>query len=62
MSNYPALARRTPLMGGVRLCRPMQDQPPITLNSPALLVMTDLTHVTAAVALPGMTVHEAIAT
>jgi CBS domain-containing protein len=59
MSSYPALALRTPLIGGVRLCHPMQDQPVITLDSPAILVMTDLTRVTAAVALPGMTVHEA---
>jgi CBS-domain-containing membrane protein len=59
MSNYPALAHPTPLMRGVRLCRPTQDQPAITLDSPALLVMTDLTRVTAAVALPSMTVHEA---
>jgi CBS-domain-containing membrane protein len=59
MSNYPALSLRAPLVGGARLCRPTQDQPAITLDSPALLVMTDLTRVTAAAALPGMTVHEA---
>ena len=59
MSNYPALALRKPLVRGAHLCRPTQDQPAITLDSPALLVMTDLTRVTAAVALPGMTVHEA---
>lgn len=59
MSSYPALAIRTPLSGGVRLCRPVQDQPVTTLDSPAILVMTDLTRVTAAVALPGMTVDEA---
>ncbi|HXD40393.1 MAG TPA: CBS domain-containing protein [Ramlibacter sp.] len=59
MSTYPPLALRTAVSGGVRLCRPQQDQPAITLDSPALLVMTDLTRVSAAVALPGMTVHEA---
>jgi signal-transduction protein with cAMP-binding, CBS, and nucleotidyltransferase domain len=59
MINYPALAIRTPLSGRVRLCRPVQDQPGTTLDSPAILVMTDLTHVTAAVAFPSMTVEEA---
>jgi len=59
MSSYSALAVRTPLSGGVRLCRPLQDQPTTTLDSPAMLVMTDLTRVAAAVALPGMTVDEA---
>jgi CBS domain-containing protein len=57
--NYPALAIRTHLNGGVRLCRPMQDQPMTTLDSPAMLVMTDLTRVAAAVASPGTTVDEA---
>lgn len=59
MSSYAALAIRTPLSGGVRLCRPTQDQPVTTLDSPGILVMTDLTRVAAAVALPGMTVDEA---
>jgi CBS-domain-containing membrane protein len=59
MSSYPALTLRTPLTGGVRLCHPVQDHAVITLDSPAILVMTDLTRVTAAVAWPGMTVHEA---
>jgi CBS-domain-containing membrane protein len=59
MSSYPPLATRTPLSGGVRLCRPHQDEPATTLDSPAILVMTDLTRVTAAVALAGMTVEEA---
>jgi CBS domain-containing protein len=59
MSGYPPLALRTPLTGGVRLCHRLQDQPAITLDSPAILVMTDLTRVTAAVASPGTTVHEA---
>jgi CBS domain-containing protein len=59
MKSYPALATRTPLTGGVRLCGPVQDQPATTLDSPAILVMTDLTRVTAAVALPGMTVDDA---
>lgn len=59
MNSYQALATRTPLSGRVHLCRPAQDQPPTTLESPAILAMTDLTRVTAAVALPGMTVEEA---
>ena len=59
MSSYPALAIRTHLSGGVRLCRPTQDQAATTLESPALLVMTDLTRVAAAVASPATTVHEA---
>lgn len=58
-NSYPALATRAALSDGVRLCRPTQDQPPITMDSPAVLVMTDLTHVMAAVAFPGMTVDEA---
>ncbi len=59
MSSYPALAIRTHLSGGVRLCRPTQDQPSTTLDSPAVLVMTDLTRVTAAVTSPATTVDEA---
>ena len=59
MSSYPALAIRTALSSGVRLCRPVQDQSATTLDSPAISVMTDLTRVAAAVALTGMTVDEA---
>ena len=59
MSSYPALAIRTHLSSGVRLCRPTQDQPVTTLESAALLVMTDLTRVAAAVASPATTVDEA---
>ena len=59
MSSYPALAIRTHLSGGVRLCRPTHDQPATTLESPALLVMTDLTRVAAVVASPTTTVDEA---
>jgi CBS-domain-containing membrane protein len=59
MRRYPVLSSRRPFSGGVRLCRPLQEQPAITLDSPALLVMTDLTRVAAAVALPGMSVDEA---
>lgn len=59
MSSYPALAIRTHLSGGVRLCRPTQDQPATTLESPAILVMTDLTRVAAVVASPATTVDEA---
>lgn len=59
MSSYPALAIRTHLSSGVRLCRPTRDQPATTLESAALLVMTDLTRVAAAVASPASTVDEA---
>ena len=59
MSSFPALAIRTHLSGGVRLCRPAQDQPVTSLDSPAIRVMTDLTRVSAAVASPATTVHEA---
>lgn len=59
MRSYPTLSSRRPLTGGVRLCRPSERQPGITLDSPALLVMTDLTRVAAAVALPGMSAGEA---
>ena len=59
MSSYPALAIRTHLSGGVRLCRPTHDQPATTPESPAMLVMTDLTRVAAAVVSPATTVDEA---
>lgn len=59
MHSYPALSVRSHLSGGVRLCRPTQDQPVTTMDSPAVLVMTDLTRVAAAVASPGTTVNEA---
>lgn len=59
MSSSPILAIRTHLSSGVRLCRPTQDQPATTLESAALLVMTDLTRVAAAVASPATTVDEA---
>ncbi|HMA06421.1 MAG TPA: CBS domain-containing protein [Ramlibacter sp.] len=59
MSSYPALAIRTHLSGGVRLCRPTHDQPATTLESPAMLVMTDLTRVAAVVVSPATTVDEA---
>lgn len=59
MSSYPALAVRTHLNGGVRLCRPTQDQPATALDSPAIQVMTDLTRVAAAVASPATTVDDA---
>ena len=59
MSSFPALAIRTHLSGGVRLCRPAQDQPVTSLDSPAIQVMTDLTRVSAAVASPATTVDEA---
>jgi CBS-domain-containing membrane protein len=58
MSSYPALSTRKPLTGGVRLCRPVQQQA-TTLDSPAMQVMTDLTRVAAAVGKPDMSVGEA---
>ena len=58
-SSYSPLPVRAPLSGGVRLCHPQQDQPLTTLDSPAILVMTDLTRVTAAVASPGMSIDAA---
>ena len=59
MSSYPALAVRKALRGQVRLSRLTQDQSLTTLDSPAIMVMTDLTRVAAAVASPATTVVEA---
>jgi CBS-domain-containing membrane protein len=59
MSNYPPLASRTVLSSPVRLARLMQELPRTTLDSPALVVMTDLTRVAAAVVSPETSVDEA---
>jgi CBS-domain-containing membrane protein len=41
-----------PSIGSVRICRPEQGQPDVSMDSPALLVMTDLKRVAAAVISP----------
>ena len=41
-----------PSIGSIRICRPEQGQPDVTLDSPALLVMTDLKRIAAAVCSP----------
>ena len=48
-----------PQIGAVRVCRPEQGQPGVSLDSPALSVMTDLKHVTAAVISPQETMDQA---
>lgn len=48
-----------PKIGQIRLCRPEQGQPGVTLESSALLVMTDLKRVAAAVISPQDTVDHA---
>jgi CBS-domain-containing membrane protein len=48
-----------PSIGGIRICRPEQGQPDVTLDSPALLVMTDLKRVAAAVVSPQASMDEA---
>jgi CBS-domain-containing membrane protein len=47
-STLPVL----PQLGSIRVCRPEQGQPGVSLDSPALLVMTDLKQVAAAVISP----------
>lgn len=41
-----------PSIGTMRICRPEQGQPGVTMDSPAMLVMTDLKRVAAAVIAP----------
>jgi CBS-domain-containing membrane protein len=48
-----------PRIGPVRLCRPAQGQPSVSLDSSALLVMTDLKRVAAAVTSPQDTMEQA---
>lgn len=48
-----------PSIGGIRICRPEQGQPDVSLDSPALLVMTDLKRVAAAVTSPQDTMDQA---
>ena len=48
-----------PKIGAIRVCRPEQGQPGVTLDSSALLVMTDLKRVAAAVISPQNTMDQA---
>lgn len=48
-----------PHIGAIRVCRPEQGQPGVSLDSPALLVMTDLKRVAAAVISPQETMDRA---
>jgi CBS-domain-containing membrane protein len=48
-----------PKIGAIRVCRPEQGQPGVTLYSPAVLVMTDLKRVAAAVVSPQDTMEHA---
>jgi CBS-domain-containing membrane protein len=48
-----------PRLGTMRLCRPDEGQPGVTLDSPALRVMTDLRQVAAAVIPPQETMDRA---
>jgi CBS-domain-containing membrane protein len=49
-------------IGAIRVCRPEHGRPDVTLDSPALHVMTDLTRVAAAVISPQDTMDQAHAT
>jgi CBS-domain-containing membrane protein len=51
-----------PKIGAIRVCRPEQGRPDVTLDSSAMLVMTDLTRVAAAVITPQDTMDQAHAT
>lgn len=48
-----------PKIGSIRICRPEQGQPGVTLDSSAMLVMTDLKRVAAAVTSPQDTMDQA---
>src|SRR5438045_590625 len=48
-----------PKIGAIRVCRPEQGRPDVTLDSSAMLVMTDLKRVQAAVVSPQETMDEA---
>ncbi|MEJ8840269.1 CBS domain-containing protein [Ramlibacter sp. AN1133] len=56
--NYAALPV-LPKIGTTRVCRPEQGQPGVALDSPAMLVMTDLKRVAAAVISPQDTMDRA---
>ena len=51
-----------PKIGAIRVCRPEQGRPDVTLDSSAMLVMTDLTRVAAVVITPQDTMDQAHAT
>jgi CBS-domain-containing membrane protein len=48
-----------PAIGSVRICRPEQGQPDVSMDSPALLVMTDLKRVAPAVISPSASMDDA---
>ena len=48
-----------PRIGAIRVCRPEQGQPGVSLDSPALLVMTDLKRLAVAVISPQDTMDNA---
>lgn len=48
-----------PQIGAIRVCRPERGRPDVTLDSSAMLVMTDLQHVQAAVTSPHETMDAA---
>lgn len=48
-----------PSIGAIRICRPEEGRPGVTLDSPALSVMTDLMQVAAAVISPQQTMDAA---
>jgi CBS domain-containing protein len=56
MHDYLALASR-PLQGAARICRPDTGRSKVTLDSPAIDVMTDLTQVAAVVIDPQATME-----
>ena len=56
MDSYPPLASRASL-GAARICRPGSAQTQVTLDSPAVEVMTDLTQVAAVVIEPQATME-----
>ncbi|MBG9386874.1 CBS domain-containing protein [Caenimonas aquaedulcis] len=58
MDTYPALHSRAAL-GAARICRPGTARQQVTLDSPAMDVMTDLTQVAPAVIEPGATMEAA---
>jgi CBS-domain-containing membrane protein len=49
----------TPKIGAIRVCRPEQGRPDVSLDSPAMLVMTDHKRVAAAVTSPQDTMDQA---
>jgi len=58
MNGYTALATR-PFLGVARLCAPDASAAQVTMDSPAAVVMTDLTQVAAVVTQPGAAMEAA---